>query len=646
MAWYDEAIFYHIYPLGLTGAPKENSYQISEHRLNKLIPWISHLKELGITALYIGPLFESVGHGYETTDYKKLDSRLGDNEDLKNFVAECHNQGIKVIFDGVFNHTGRDFFAFQDIKKNRENSPYKDWYCNVNFWGNNEYNDGFSYDNWGGYNLLVKLNQHNPAVRDYICDVIRFWVKEFDVDGIRLDAADVLDFEYMRTLRRVANEVKPDFWLMGEVIHGEYSRWVNQETLHSVTNYHLHKALYSGHNDHNYFEIAHTVKRLYDMSGQNSNGFKLYNFVDNHDVERIYTKLREKAHFAPVHVLLYTLPGIPSIYYGSEFGIEGRKERYSDDSLRPALNLVDFKDAIKTNPCTSLIAKLGIAKKCSKALSYGDYRELLLQNRQYAFSRNCDGESVIVTVNCDTSDYIMTVPAGNAVEYIGALSGEKVPVNNGNICVNVRANSGDIWMPYSAELEKILAGEEVLVDTETENCETIEKEVSSENISSKKKDTTCKEQDDSAPSKVIETSELKQSEVSNKAMISEDSDTSCITESSKSTKTIEAIKTDIKDLEHPSDITEEKTPQTSAPIAETSTKPEQTAVNTVKETSSLELFEAAYDKAFEEGKIAGLQEGIIALMEKNGYITDQMRQDVYNNTHYPSLINWIKSFIR
>lgn len=603
MAWYDEAIFYHIYPLGLTGAPKENSYQLSEHRLNKLIPWISHLKELGITALYIGPLFESVGHGYETTDYKKLDSRLGDNEDLKNFIAECHNQGIKVIFDGVFNHTGRDFFAFQDIKKNRENSLYKDWYCNVNFWGNNEYNDGFSYDNWGGYNLLVKLNQHNPAVRDYICDVIRFWVKEFDVDGIRLDAADVLDFEYMRTLRRAANEVKPDFWLMGEVIHGEYSRWVNQETLHSVTNYHLHKALYSGHNDHNYFEIAHTVKRLYDMSGQNSNGFKLYNFVDNHDVERIYTKLREKAHFTPVHILLYTLPGIPSIYYGSEFGIEGRKERYSDDSLRPALHLDNFKDAIKTNPCTSLIAKLGIARKCSKALSYGDYREIILQNRQYAFSRNFDGESIIVTVNCDTSDYVMTVPAENAAEYIGALSGEKVSVDNGNICVNVRANSGDIWIPYRAELEKILAGEEVPTATKAKTWETVQKEACSENIVSKKEGTISKEQENKAPS--------------------------------------ETTKSDT-----PADITEEEIPQSSSFTAENFTKPEQSAVDTVKEASSLELFEAAYDKAFGEGKIAGLQEGIIALMEKNGYITDQMRQDVYNNTHYPSLINWIKSFIR
>ncbi|MBQ8970712.1 MAG: alpha-amylase, partial [Lachnospiraceae bacterium] len=251
MAWYDEAIFYHIYPLGLADAPKENTYDGVSHRLRDLFPWIDHIKELGCNALYIGPLFESVGHGYETTDYKKLDGRLGDNRDLADFVSECHKKGIRVILDGVFNHTGRDFFAFQDIKQNRENSRYRDWYCNVNFYGNNEYNDGFSYDNWGGYNLLVKLNQRNPEVRDYICEVIRFWVKEFDIDGLRLDAADVLDFDFMKMLRWLAGEVKPEFWLMGEVIHGDYSRWVNEGTLHSVTNYVMHKGLYSGHNDHN-----------------------------------------------------------------------------------------------------------------------------------------------------------------------------------------------------------------------------------------------------------------------------------------------------------------------------------------------------------------------------------------------------------
>lgn len=573
MAWYDEAVFYHIYPLGLTGAPKENSYGTPEHRLNTLIPWISHMKEIGCNAVYIGPLFESVGHGYETTDYKKLDSRLGTNEDLTNYVAKCHEQGIRVILDGVFNHTGRDFFAFQDIKKNRENSPYKDWYCNVNFWGNNEYNDGFSYENWGGYNLLVKLNQHNPAVRDYICDVIRFWVSEFDIDGIRLDAADVLDFEYMKSLRHTANEVKPDFWLMGEVIHGDYTRWVNEGTLHSVTNYNLHKALYSGHNDHNYFEIAHTVKRLYEMGGSRPDGLKLYNFVDNHDVERIYTKLNNKAHFNPVHILLYTLPGVPSIYYGSEFGIEGKKERFSDDSLRPALSLSDYADAVTDNPHTCLIAALGNIRQNTPALSYGDYQELLLTNRQYAFSRNLNGQSVIVSVNNDDSDYVMTLRAGSAAQYIGALSGEKVSVNGGNIVVNIKANSGDIWLPVTPDTKvPVSPVTPVLTQPQTaaqpapsapENANAV-KEIHTET-------NTAKPADNSAKAEPVPSAD------------------SCAQANDK-----QAVSSDSQD--------------------------------------------------FENGKIAGLQEAILAIMEKNGPVTDQMRRDVEANVYHDSLIAWIKSF--
>jgi len=444
MAWFNEAVFYHIYPLGMTGAPKENSYSEPVSRLNTLLPWINHIKEIGCNAIYIGPLFESVGHGYETTDYKKLDSRLGTNEDLKNFVEECHKNGIRVILDGVFNHTGRDFFAFKDIKENRETSQYKDWYCNVNFWGNNSFNDGFSYENWGGYDLLVKLNQKNPAVINYICDVIRFWVKEFQIDGLRLDAADVMDFDYMKALRNVANEVKPDFWLMGEVIHGNYSRWANEGTLHSVTNYMLHKALYSAHNDHNYFEIAHTIKYVSGMVGNN---LSLYTFVDNHDVERIYTKLNNKSHFVPVHVMLYTLPGIPSIYYGSEFGIEGRKERGSDDSLRPALNYEDYKDAIKTNPCTKLISALGKIRQNTPALLYGDCKELELQTTHFAYERTLDGNSVIITVNNGDNSVNFNLACSNAKEYVGALSGEKVTVNNGKIQVSLSGNSGEIWIP-------------------------------------------------------------------------------------------------------------------------------------------------------------------------------------------------------
>ncbi len=474
MPWYDEAIFYHIYPLGMTGAPKENDYSEPVHRLNTLLPWISHIKRIGCNAIYIGPLFESVGHGYETTDYKKLDSRLGTNEDLTNFVTECHKAGVKVILDGVFNHTGRDFFAFKDIRENRENSQYKDWYCNVNFWGNNSFNDGFSYENWGGYDLLAKLNQRNPAVRDYICDVIRFWVKEFDIDGLRLDAADVMDFEYMKSLRSVANEVKPDFWLMGEVIHGNYSRWANDGTLHSVTNYMLHKALYSAHNDHNYFEIAHTIKYVGGMVGNN---LSLYTFVDNHDVERIYTKLTNKAHFVPVHIMLYTLPGIPSIYYGSEFGIEGRKERGSDDSLRPSLNFDDYKDAIKTNPCTKLIATLGKIRSNTPALLYGDYKELELQTTHFAYERTLNGKSVIITVNNSDNEVNFNLACSNSPEYSGALTGEKATVNNGRIQVKVPQNYGEIWISTENISDSFKPIETIEIEKPPKPVKVVEKQI-------------------------------------------------------------------------------------------------------------------------------------------------------------------------
>ena len=584
MSWYNEAIFYHIYPLGLTGAPKTNDYSASVSRLNTLLPWIDHIKEIGCTALYIGPLFESVGHGYETTDYKKLDSRLGTNEDLKNFVAVCHEKGIKVIFDGVFNHTGRDFFAFKDIQQNREHSRYLNWYCNVNFGGNNEYNDGFSYENWGGYNLLVKLNQRNPEVQNYICDVIRFWVSEFDVDGIRLDAADVLDFDFMRALRRTAAEVKEDFWLMGEVIHGDYSRWVNGETLHSVTNYALHKALYSGHNDHNYFEIAHTVKYL-----QNMGNLDLYNFVDNHDVERIYTKLSNKAHLAPVHVLLYTLPGVPSIYYGSEFGIEGKKEKFSDDSLRPALNLKDYADAITTNPNTALIAALGKVRQHTPALSYGSYTELHLTNRQFAFARDLDGVRVIVTVNNDDNAAGMSLPAGNCAEYVGTLTGQKVSVEGGRINVTVAANSGEIWVP---------------ADTMTEDTQ-----IKVENAAE------VQATSDTETSASAETSETKKAEIKEAVTKETAQDLAAQETAAAKEESACANETCAKDAD--------KTDETS-----------DTAAKTVADLS----------KAPEDMTVAELQLCILAKMATNGPVTDQMKKTVYDNIWHDSLVNWFKSF--
>ena len=585
MAWYDEAVFYHIYPLGMTGAPKKNSYGEPEQRLNTLLPWISHIKGIGCNAIYIGPLFESVGHGYETTDYKKLDSRLGTNEDLTNFVTECHKQGIRVILDGVFNHTGRDFFAFQDIKHNRENSQYKDWYCNVNFWGNNSFNDGFSYENWGGYDLLAKLNQRNPAVKDYICDVIRFWVKEFDIDGIRLDAADVMDFDYMKALRSVANEVKEDFWLMGEVIHGNYSRWANEGTLHSVTNYMLHKALFSGHNDHNYFEVAHTIKYVDGMVGKN---LKLYTFVDNHDVERIYTKLKKKEHFIPVHVMLYTLPGVPAIYYGSEFGIEGRKERGSDDSLRPALNYEDYKNAVETNNCTKLIAALGKIRQNTPALCYGEYKELLLQTIHFAYARVLDGKSVITTVNNGDCEVSMNLQAGNSAEYVGALSGERVAVNGGHIQVKVPANFGEIWIP--AEMYN----------------------------------------DSFAPIKTVEIVKVEEIKVEQEKMVEVES-----TEKSETVKEETAKEVNAEETETDNTVKIKK-----AVVVENVVDKQKAEPKTAEDKKVV----VDWSKPYEDMSIEELQEAILEKMRKNGPVTEYMLGTVRENTHQGSLINWVKSF--
>ena len=373
---------------------------------------------------------------------------------------------------------------------------------------------------------------------------------------------------------------------MGEVIHGDYSRWVNGETLHSVTNYTLHKALYSGHNDHNYFEIAHTVRRL-----QNMGTLKLYNFVDNHDVERIYTKLTNKAHFAPVHVLLYTLPGVPSIYYGSEFGIEGRKEYGSDDSLRPALNIEDYKDSVKTNPCTALIAALGKVRQAVPALSYGSYDELMLTNRQFAYARDLDGTRVIVSVNNDDAPAGMHLAAGNCTAYIGALSGEKVSVQDGHINITQPANSGEIWVPDGTDLNVKPVKMETKAENKTKNKTEREAKTNTENKAASETSTDAKGNQESEP-KI------------------ESKDTVAATESADAKKNT----TD----------TEKNT------AADTPVDPETITVDWSKSPESMTVPE--------------LQAAILAKLAGNGPVDAQMKKTVTDNIWHDSLVNWLKSF--
>ena len=436
--WYERGVFYHMYPLGMTGAPKHNDATEVTNRFKELDKWIPHIRSLGCSAIYIGPVFESASHGYDTRDYKLVDRRLGDNDSFRNFVAQCHQEGIKVVVDGVFNHTGREFFAFKDIQEKRRDSPYKDWYKGVNFDWQSPCGDSFGYEAWQGHFELPCLNLFNPDVRSYLFDVIRFWIDEFDIDGIRLDCANVLDFNFMKEMRSRTETMKEDFWLMGEVIHGDYSRWVNSEMLHSVTNYELHKSLYSGFNDHNFFEIAHNVRRLEAI------GRQLYTFVDNHDEDRIATKLNLREHLFPIYLCLFTLPGIPSVYYGGEWGIEGKRTNTSDEALRPAI-AIDQESGLHCE-LTDLIAQLGQIHSQQEPLHTGRYQELLLTNRQYAFARQAGDSVIIAAVNNDDGPASLAIPAPiQASEAVNLLEpGDRLPISDGKVHIKLKGNWGAV----------------------------------------------------------------------------------------------------------------------------------------------------------------------------------------------------------
>ena len=395
MHWIHNTVIYNIYPIGFCGAPKENDFQLN-YRLDKIYDFIPHFKKMGVNCILFNPVFESTRHGYDTIDYRKIDSRLGDNESFKKICDALHQNGIRVILDGVFNHVGRDFFAFKDIQEKGMGSPYTSWFQNIRFDQQSPYGDHFSYEGWAGFYDLVKLNLQNEDVLNYLFDAVRYWIDEFDIDGLRLDAANVMDVNFFKRLRGVTKEKKPDFWMFGEIVGGDYNRLANAETLDSVTNYEIYKGLFSSHNDRNYFEFAHSVDRQCGDWGMYKNIY-MYNFADNHDVTRLASIIRDKALQKNVYTMLYAMPGVPSVYYGSEFGMEGKKQRHSDDDLRRELNL----NALE-NPDYALfdhICKLGKIRHSLEALQYGKYKNEQIQLEHMCFSMKTDNQKVYIMLN-------------------------------------------------------------------------------------------------------------------------------------------------------------------------------------------------------------------------------------------------------
>jgi len=405
--WAFESVFYQIYPLGFCGAPFEND-GVLEHRILKVIDWIPHIKKLGADAIYFSPVFESDTHGYNTRDYSKIDVRLGTNEDFKKVCDELHANGIRVVLDGVFNHVGRGFPQFRDVVEKREASPYTGWFSRIAFDGDSPYHDGLWYEGWEGNYDLVKLNLRNEDVIAHIFSAVSGWIDEFDIDGIRLDVAYCLDRDFLRRLREFADSKKKDFFLLGEVLHGEYGRMLEEMHLHSLTNYQCYKGLHSAVNSMNLFEIVHSLLRLFGPEDWTvCRGAHLLSFADNHDVSRIASLIANPAQLPLIYGFIFTMPGIPCIYYGSEWGAKADKGM-GDPALRPSF------EAPEENELTALIAKLADIKKHSNALNYGGFRSLLLTNRQCVFERSTGDERILAAFNIDGNPYTAYFDAGAA----------------------------------------------------------------------------------------------------------------------------------------------------------------------------------------------------------------------------------------
>ena len=439
-----DAVFYHIYPLGFCGAINNGKDISSTSGFNKFDDrCIKHLKNMGINAIYFGPIFKSSYHGYDTIDYLKIDDRLGTNDDFKNIVTKLHDNNIRVIIDGVFNHVGREFWAFEDVKNNKSNSQYASWF-NIDFNGNSNYNDGFYYEGWEGHYDLVKLNLYNKNVKDYLLHVVEYWIDKLDIDGIRLDVAYSLDKNFIKELRFATNKLKKDFWLMGEMSHGDYNSIVSPEMLHSATNYELYKGLYSSHNDKNYFEIAYSLNRQFGEYGIYKN-LTLYNFVDNHDVNRIATIINDKRYLNNIYTLLFTIPGIPSIYYGSEWGIEGDRS-VTDLTLRPELSIDDFDNNESSKNLETFITRLINIRKNNKELTLGIYKEFIVKNRQFVFGRYLNNNWIIILLNLDDKEaYIeLNSPFKNSTIINLLDENDKYVNENNKITIKMNAFSSKI----------------------------------------------------------------------------------------------------------------------------------------------------------------------------------------------------------
>ncbi len=290
--------------------------------LRGVIEKLSYLKELGVNLIYLTPVFKSTtNHKYNTRDYFDIDPQFGTINEARELVEKAHNNGIKIIFDAVFNHSGSDFFAFKDLIKNQQQSKYKDWYF-IDSWPVSQAKDKY-YTFANGCENMPKLNTNNEEVIQYFCKICEDWIRDYDIDGIRFDVGNEVSHRFLKRIREHLKKIKPDIYLLGEIWH-DASQWLLGDEYDSVMNYPLLSGI------HDFFldqtmkkeEFEYMVNRCYTMYMQQNNNV-LFNLLDSHDTERLINRLHNLDIFYQQLAILFTLPGSPCIYYGTEIAMEG-----------------------------------------------------------------------------------------------------------------------------------------------------------------------------------------------------------------------------------------------------------------------------------------------------------------------------------
>ncbi|MDT0275452.1 alpha-amylase family glycosyl hydrolase [Blastococcus goldschmidtiae] len=329
--WSDTVIWWHVYPLGFAGAPVRpaSGGEGTAHRLDRVAAWLDHVVELGLNGLALGPVFASQTHGYDTVDHFRVDPRLGDADDLDRLIAACHERGIRVCLDGVFNHVGRAHPAFAAVEAEGPAAPTAGLF-RID-WSGWQPGDPVRADVFEGHDQLVALDHSAPEVADLVVRAMRYWLDR-GVDGWRLDAAYAVPPEFWARVLPEVRRTHPGAWFTGEVIHGDAAAIVRASGMDSLTQYELWQAIWHGIAERNFFELAHALERHNGLLGT----FLPSTFVGNHDVTRIASAVG--AELVP-HALavLFTVAGVPSVYAGDEYGWTGVKEQRAggDDAVRP-----------------------------------------------------------------------------------------------------------------------------------------------------------------------------------------------------------------------------------------------------------------------------------------------------------------------